>query len=480
MPSTRLDIIINGQDKASGPLGRVTGALGGMAKIAGGVLMAQGIQKTVGFLTGLASASIDAASDLSETANKINVVFGDAAGSINDFASGAAAALGQSQQQALDAAATFGVFGKSAGLAGVDLSGFSSKMTGLASDLASFYNAEPEEAIQALGAALRGESEPIRRFGVLLDDATLRQKAFEMGLISSTKNALTPAQKVLASYEVIMAQTADAQGDFAKTSDGLANKQRINAAIFADLKTKIGEGLLPAMTALQTIVGQLATAFGPLIVGLVDKLGPALAPIVAGVQQFVDQLVAGQGVFPSLMEMLDNFMPDEVIEAIWGGYDAFSQFAAVVQTFVTETLIPFVQEHWEALKGALIAVGALLAAGAIVAGIASIAAVIASLMNPITLIVGAVALLGAAWATNWGGIQDKTKAVIDFVKPFVITAIETVRTTIENVLTAIRAFWAANGDAILAKATAIWNGIYKGFQFFATSSSCCSTHLAWR
>ena len=86
------------------------------------------------------------------------------------------------QQQALDAAATFATFGGAAGLAGDDLVNFSTGFVGLASDMASFNNTTPEQAIQAIGAALRGEAEPMRQYGVLLDDATLRQKALELGL----------------------------------------------------------------------------------------------------------------------------------------------------------------------------------------------------------------------------------------------------------------------------------------------------------
>ena len=72
-----------------------------------------------------------------------------------------------------------------------------------------------------------GESEPIRNYGVLLDDATLRQEAFALGITKTTKDALTPQQKVLAAQSAIFKQTTDAQGDFARTSDSAANAQRI-------------------------------------------------------------------------------------------------------------------------------------------------------------------------------------------------------------------------------------------------------------
>ena len=101
-----------------------------------------------------------------------------------------------------------------------------------ASDLASARNTSTADAIQAISAGLRGESEPLRRYGVLLDDATLRQEALGLGIIKTTKEALTPQQKVLAAQSAIFKQTTDAQGDFARTSEGMANSQRTAAAEF--------------------------------------------------------------------------------------------------------------------------------------------------------------------------------------------------------------------------------------------------------
>jgi hypothetical protein len=188
---------------------------------------------------------INAASDLGETISKTGKVFGDASAEVEAWSDTTADGIGQSKRAALEAASSFGIFGKAAGLSGGDLAGFSTKLTGLASDLASLNNTTPEEAVQALGAALRGESEPIRRYGVLLDDATLRQEALAQGLISTTKDALTPQQRVLAAQAQIFKQTSTAQGDFADTSEGLANSQRILAANLEDARAELGEQWLP-------------------------------------------------------------------------------------------------------------------------------------------------------------------------------------------------------------------------------------------
>lgn len=211
-----------------------------------------------------AGKAIDLASDLAESQAKVGEIFGTAAAEIEAFAATAATKLGQSKQDVLNAAGTFGIFGKAAGLSGKDLSTFSNDFTALASDLASFNNTSPQEAIDAIGAALRGESEPLRRYGVLLDDATLRQEALALGIYDGN-GALTAQQKILAAQAAIYKQTADAQGDFERTSDGLANKQRILKAQLQNAATTIGTALLPIATKLFTFIGDR-------LVPIVEKL----------------------------------------------------------------------------------------------------------------------------------------------------------------------------------------------------------------
>jgi hypothetical protein len=205
--------------------------------------------------------SVKAASDLNEEIGKAEVIFGDVSDEIMDFARTADRALGLTQKEAIAASSTFATFGKASGLAGKDLSAFSKGATTLASDLASFYNTNADEAITAIGAALRGESEPIRKFGVLLNDATLKAKAMEMGLYDGT-GALDVQAKSLAAYEVILDQTTDAQGDFSRTSDGLAGQQKILNAQIENLKTTMGQSFLPVARDVVEQLNFMATAFG--------------------------------------------------------------------------------------------------------------------------------------------------------------------------------------------------------------------------
>jgi hypothetical protein len=206
------------------------------------------------FAVKLGVDAVNAASDLIETQNKVAVIFGESADSILQFAETSVTALGQTETMALEAAATFAQFGKAAGLADENLVDFSTDLVTLSADLASFNNSSPEDAINAIGSALRGEAEPLRRYGVLLDDAALKAEAMALGIFDGT-GKLSTQQKVLAAYEVILKQTTDAQGDFARTADGLANTQRILSAAVGDATAEIGLGLVDAIETATSAMG---------------------------------------------------------------------------------------------------------------------------------------------------------------------------------------------------------------------------------
>jgi hypothetical protein len=335
--------------------------------------------------------SIKAASDLGETISKVGVLFGDSAKDIEEFAGKAAQSLGQTKQQALDAAANFAIFGKSAGLSGEELVKFSTEFVSLAGDLSSFNNVSQDDAINAIGSALRGEAEPLRRFGVLLDEATLKNAALQLGLITTTKEALTPQQKVLAAQKVIYEQTTTAQGDFARTSDGLANQTKILSAELENTKLIIGEALLP-------LVLELATAFQ-------EKMVPLI-------KQFAYGLTGKNGVNDGLTESeksayLWGQRIRKIIDIVVGLKDELVVLSAtIVGIFVVSKIAAGVQATIVAI-GLLIKAYNALKASAIVAGIAS-----AFALNPLLGAGAAVVAAGVLAAGFKIANQYDTKAVI--------------------------------------------------------------------
>jgi hypothetical protein len=261
---TALRLLLFGEDKTASKALKGVGdsagkAEGKLSKFGKGSKVAMGAMKAgiagliaseaVGMVTNLS----DAYAQLEDSTAAASVVFGTSMDKIIAQAETASTTMGISKQQTIDAANTFGTYGKSAGLSGDKLAGFSTKMTALAGDMASFKGTSPEQAIEAIGAALRGETEPIRAYGVMLDDATLKAQAMKMGLIKTTKEALTPQQKVLAAQAQILKQTSDAQGDFARTSESTANVGKTAAAKWTDFQTVLGEKLAPAVTAVTQV-----------------------------------------------------------------------------------------------------------------------------------------------------------------------------------------------------------------------------------
>jgi hypothetical protein len=251
------------------------------------------------------------ASDMAETQSKVGVIFGQTADDIRAFGKAAAQTIGMSEQEALDAASTFALFGKQAGKADAELNKFAKDFVTLAADFASFYNTEPQEAIIAIGAALRGESEPIRRFNILLDEQTVRTRALKIGIIDNINQALTPQQKVLARTAEIFAQSAVAQGDFQRTSEGLANQQRILKAEITNLTTEFGRAFMPMMLQIVRVVrdeviprlqgfSQAFQRLNPETITTILKLGAFLAilgPLLIGIGYLAKALLTLSRVF---------------------------------------------------------------------------------------------------------------------------------------------------------------------------------------
>ena len=280
--------------------------VGGIAKKAAAAFAAIGAGALIG-----GKKAIDSASDLAESQAKVGEIFGESAAQVEAFSKTAAKTLGQSRQDVLNAAGTFGIFGKAAGLTGDDLAEFSNGFTSLASDLASFNNTSPQEAIDAIGAALRGEAEPLRRYGVLLDDATLKAEALKLGIYEG-KGALTAEQKILAAQAAIYKQTGDAQGDFARTSDGLANQQRILRAQLDNTVVTIGEKLLPVALS-------IASFFADKVIPVVERVTQAFS----------------EGGLAGVFELIRSKIPDVL--------DALGQMASAFIDWAKETAPKFLK-----------------------------------------------------------------------------------------------------------------------------------------
>jgi hypothetical protein len=184
--------------------------------------------------------SAAAASDLEEAQSKVNVVFGDGVDDINKWAEGSASGFLMSKRAALEAAGTYGNLFQAFGIARPAATEMSKTLVELAADLASFNNTSVEDALLALRSGLSGETEPLKRYGVAINQARLEQAAMTSGIWDGTE-AMTAGQKAQAAYALILEDTALAQGDVARTSEGLANSQREMAAKIENAQAEIGK-----------------------------------------------------------------------------------------------------------------------------------------------------------------------------------------------------------------------------------------------
>lgn len=189
--------------------------------------------------------AIGAASDVNESLSKNQVLFGKYSKGVEAFANTSARSYGISKRAALEYTGVFGNLFRALGENEKASAKQSVSLTKLAADMASFNNTSVEDALEAIRSGLVGETEPLRKFGVNMNDATLRAQALKMGLIDSTKQALDPHTKALAASALIAQQTSKAHGDFQRTSSGLANQSRILKARLDDASASIGQKLLP-------------------------------------------------------------------------------------------------------------------------------------------------------------------------------------------------------------------------------------------
>lgn len=208
----------------------------------------------LGAITDQVGQMVSAASDLNESMSKSSVVFGANAKDVQEWSATAVKSMGMTQQAALEAAGTYGNLFQAFGLGRPEATKMSTVLVQLAADLASFNNTSVDDAIQALRSGLSGETEPLKRFGVALTDARLKQEALNMGIYDG-KGILSAAQKAQASYALILKDTRLAQGDFNRTADGAANSMKSLTAAFQQSQAIVGGALLRSIMDLGDALG---------------------------------------------------------------------------------------------------------------------------------------------------------------------------------------------------------------------------------
>lgn len=240
------------------------------------------------------TAAVKLASDYEENLNKVDVAFGESAGQVKSWAQTATESFGLSESSALEAAALFGDMGTAMGLTTGEAANMATTLTGLAGDLASFKNISTDQAMNALKAVFTGETEALKNLGVVMTQTNLEGFAARQGLVYKE---MDETQKVTLRYQYVLEKTKNAQGDYARTSDGTANSLRTMQEELKNLAVSFGELIIPVITPLISGLTDIIKAIDSLpkpvkaFIVVAAAMAAAIGPIILG----VGQLMSGIG-----------------------------------------------------------------------------------------------------------------------------------------------------------------------------------------
>ena len=279
-----LDLVVN-----KGTFEKQMTGIQALAKKAGASLAAAfAVKKIVDF----GAKCVELGSDLAEVQNVVDVVFPQMNQKINEFAKNSAAQFGLSETMAKKFTGTFGAMAKAFGFGEQQAYEMGTTLTGLAGDVASFYNISQDEAYTKLKSVFTGETESLKDLGIVMTQTALDSYALANGFGKTTAK-MSEAEKVALRYKFVQDQLTSAAGDFSRTSDGWANQVRILKLQFDSLRATIGQGLInvlsPVLKVINTIIGKLMTlanafkAFTELISGKKSS-GGGVSAAAAGME----------------------------------------------------------------------------------------------------------------------------------------------------------------------------------------------------
>ena len=370
-----------------------------------------GTKMTVGLtvpITAFGTYAVKMASDLNEVQNVVDTTFENSSETINKFAKNAAEQFGISELSAKQFTGTMGAMLKSMGLGNKDITDMSIALSGLAGDMASFYNLDPEEAFEKLRSGISGETEPLKQLGINMSVVNLEAFAMSKG-ITKSYDSMTQAEQATLRYQYIMETTADAQGDYSKTADSTANKTRTTMLQFQTLSAELGQQLLPIVNdvlgALQSVIKWFNNldASGKRVVLILGGIALAIGPVTSAIGTLIK---VGSGI-KSLVTIIKS-------------WSAVTKLMTAAQTALNAVMS----------------------------------------MNPITLIIIAIVALIAIIALLW------TKC--EWFRNAVMTAITAIWTVIQSVAQFIMNIFNVVFNAVASVFNAIWSVVQCVFNFIWT------------
>lgn len=391
----------------------------------------------------LGGKAIQAASDLNESVNAVNVVFGEASGKIEKFGKDSAESIGLSTRAFNQMATPLGAMLQNAGLGADKAADSTINLTKRAADMASVFNTDVSEAMTAIQAAMRGEADPIERFGVNMSAAAVQAEALALG-INKSWNEMTAEEKATARLSAFFKQTDKVAGDFANTSGELANQQRITAAETENLGARIGKNLIPVQAAAVEGAGWLLDNMG--------ELGKAFELGFTGDQD--PGFVTGQ---------IGNFF-FQVGEFAREAAPHVEKIGSVLSD-VGKAIANFFKEN----PAVLFAVLGTILGGVVLWGVLALTAALVGLVGTFGLITAAVALVVGALTyayTNWEWFRKGVDVVVAWFRDTAAPALgefaRWVGEQFQNFVDWVREIWPQVQEAV-GHALAVVSAIIAGF-----------------
>lgn len=287
---------------------------------------------------------------------------------------------------------------------------------------------------------------------VSLTEAT---EAYAEQLGKSTEE-LTKSEQQEAVRILTMEKLNEKYGEMASVNDTAAAKMAQFKATVQDTKDQIGVAFLPVLSSVMDTLSNVAQAVLPSVISALETVAPFIQTVADAFGKFVTNLLEGQSPLTAFKELLSQLLPEDMVEKIFAIIDGITTFTNKVQEAL-QPVMDWISNNIE-LKDVLMTLGILIASyliPIIVGFIGTVISVAAPIIATFAAVMAVVVLLRKAWESNFLGIQDKTKAAMDAIQKFISDAVAN-----------IKAWWNEHGDAILAKAKAVWEAVVGVFEWF--------------
>lgn len=426
-----------------------------------------------------ASKAINAASDLNESLNAVNVTFGESAKIVTDFGKNAAQRTGLSMRELNESVVPIGASLQNMGASADEAAKTSINLAKRAADMASVFNTDVGSALTAIQAGLRGEADPLERFGVGLSAARVEAFALSTGLIK-TKKDLTDQIKVQARVGLLMKDSAKFAGDFANTSDGLANSQRILKAEIENAGAAIGTALLPVAGKVVGVLADMVPKAVEVGTAISQKVGPALTSFIDFIKQAIPTLVTF--FTPLVQTIVKDVVPifealravattaiqriGDVIRSNGPQLRTIFENLGTVISNLAKIILPILEIAFtKVLPAALrVLIPVLVVTTTVLAKFTDVARVtsqvITAVLRPvIAAIVPVVNAMATAFTSAWNKVSSAVRAAVAVVMPLINGIVAIVRGMVNAVVGVLTGDWARAWAGIKAVVTTVIDGV---------------------